>query len=75
MRLAIAAVVGGLIFSTGFAFAQTTRTTPAQQSAAARIRAQAAPIDPNSYLAKSQAATSQGFAPIDTSLLGRSSNR
>lgn len=76
MHLAAAILVGGLAYGSGQAFAQHGGRTPMGAMVA---QAQSQPVrpavDPNSSLARSRAALSQGFAPINTDSLSRGFNR
>ena len=74
-RVLVVLAAGGLILSTGLAFAQGRRPH-AEPVAHAAVTAQQQPtIDPNSDYAKTRAALDQGFAPVNTSNYGRSSSR
>ena len=73
-RALIVLAAGSLVLSTGLAFAQGGRAPLASRTARIDLRHEAAPVDPNSAYARSQAAVAQGFAPIDTDRLGRGFN-
>lgn len=73
-RVLVVLAAGSLILSTGLAFAQGRRPHSGPVAHAA-ITAQQPAVDPNSDYAKNRAALDQGFAPVNTSTLGRGFNR
>jgi hypothetical protein len=74
-RVLVVLAAGSLILSTGLAFAKERRPHAEPVAHAAIAARQQPAIDPNSDYAKNRAALDQGFAPVNTSTLGRGFNR
>ena len=74
-RVLVVLAAGSLILSTGLAFAQGRRPHSEPVAHAAMTAQQQPIVDPNSDYAKNKAALDQGFAPVNTSTLGRGFNR